>query len=72
MLGQHGALIGGPGKPMRALIGNSRPIEQYCAPRFAPTSWFQHENGLRTSGINDPEHRSLVSAIASYVAGTPQ
>ena len=71
-LGEHGALIGGPGKPMRALIGNSRPFEHYCAPRLAPTSWFQHENGLRTSGINDPEHCSLDSAIASYMAGTPQ
>lgn len=71
-LGEYGALIGGPDRPARVLVGNSRPFEQYCAPRLAPTSWFLHEHGLRTSGLNDPGHHSLASAIASHMAGTPQ
>lgn len=69
-LGEHGALIGGPDKPMRLLTG-ARPLEDYARPRLAPPGWFDTPRGRATSGRRDPDHRRLRAAIASHMAGTP-
>ena len=70
-LGEHGSLIGGPTKPLRLLVGNARPLEEYARPRLAPPAWFDNAAGNSNSGLRDPEHRRLRMAIASYMAGTP-
>ncbi len=68
-LGEHGALIGGPGKPCTRSPDNSRPMENHCEPRLAPPEWFAHDKG------GQPRHREgderLSSLIASYLAGMP-
>ena len=56
-LGEHGALIGGPGKPVRLLVGHSRPFEQYARPRLAPLDWFERpavRSGKRPAGPRTP------------------
>ena len=70
-LGEYGSLIGGAGKPLRLLIGNSRPLEEYARPLLAPLCWYDNASGHATSGLHDPDHTRLRLAIASYMAGTP-
>ena len=69
-LGEHGALIGGPERPMRLLTG-SRPLEDYARPRLAPAAWFNNPQGRAKSGRRDPDHQRMRAAIASHMAGTP-
>ena len=52
-LGEHGSLIGGRNKPLRLLIGNARPLEEYARPVLAPPGWFDNpKKGFRPEGRN--------------------
>lgn len=67
-LGEHGALIGGPGKPPRIRIGHVLPLEDLAPPRLAPPSWF-HDGPSKPI---DPSHPHLRLAIAGHMAGVPR
>ncbi len=66
-LGQHGALIGGPGKPGRTRSLVSRPAEDYAPVRLAPSSWFAHDTPTAMS--EDAGRGILAMLVASYMAG---
>ena len=71
-LGEHGALIGGEGKPPRVLMGLARSLEHYAKPRLAPLDWFEREAVRSGNGRFDPEHRWMRRMAASYMAGVPK
>ena len=67
-LGEHGALIGGPGKPPR-VIGRPVPLEYAVDWRPLPLSWFGHRRARTPlAGGNDDV---LTILVAGYLAGTP-
>ncbi|MYF50365.1 MAG: hypothetical protein F4220_09475 [Gammaproteobacteria bacterium] len=69
-LGQHGALIGGPGKPGRTRSLVSRLAEDYAPVRLAPPSWFGHDKPTAMS--EDAGHGILAMLVASHMAGVPK
>ena len=72
-LGEHGALIGGPGKPPRIFTNLWRPLENYAKPRLAPVSWFEHEAlKVCASGCKDPDHKFLDNVLGMSLSGTPK
>lgn len=70
-LGEYGALIGGPGKPVRSLVGHSRPFENYARPRLAPLSWFERPAVRTGSTRQDRDHQAMHGLIVSCMAGVP-
>ena len=70
-LGEHGALIGGPGKPVRFIVGLSRPFERFARPRLAPLDWFERLSVRNGNGRCDPDHKEMHGLIVSYMAGVP-
>ena len=71
-LGKHGALIGGPDKPVRLHTGGSRRFHHYARPRLAPLNWFDRPAVRTGNGRQDPEHVWLQGLVMSYMAGVPK
>ena len=71
-LGEHGALIGGPGKPVRFHVNLSRRFHHYAKPRLAPLSWFDRPAVRTGNGRQDPSHVWIYGLITSYMAGVPK
>ena len=71
-LGEHGALIGGPGKPVRLHMGSSRRFHHYARPRLAPLNWFSRPAVRAGNGRQDSEHVWMHGVVMSYMAGVPK
>ena len=71
-LGEHGALIGGPGKPVRLHMGSSRRFHHYARPRLAPLNWFDRPAVRAGNGRQDSEHVWMHGLVMSYMAGVPK
>lgn len=52
-LGEHGSLIGGPGKPSTHFIGGRRPEDAVPMPPM-PLAWFDHDNARHRTPCADP------------------
>ena len=66
-IGEHGSLIGGPGKPPTRFEGGRR-AEDMVRMAPMPLAWFDHENAhLRTP--NAEPHEYLETLAADHLAG---
>ncbi len=68
-LGEHGSLIGGPGKPLR-VVGRPSALEYAVDWRPLPLTWFGHRRA-RTPVCATLNPDVLRPLSAGYLAGTP-
>lgn len=69
-LGEHGSLIGGPGKPLRVSHFHSRP--EYAGPWTPlPLPWFSRPAARKPLGPAPDDHPLLDHLIAAHLAGYP-
>ena len=66
-LGEHGSLIGGPGKPPTHFAGGRRPEDAVRMPPM-PLAWFDHDNARSRTPCADP-CRYLDTLAADHLAG---
>ena len=66
-LGEHGSLIGGPGKPPTRFEGGRRAEDMVRIPPM-PLPWFAHDNARRRTPCPDP-HKYLDTLSADHLAG---
>ena len=66
-LGEHGSLIGGPGKPPTRFEGG-RPAEDMVRISPMPLAWFSHPNANRRNYCPN-SHRYLDTLSADHLAG---
>lgn len=66
-LGEHGSLIGGPGKPPTTFVGGRRPEDAVPMPPM-PLAWFDHDNARYRTPCADP-WRYLDALAADHLAG---
>lgn len=70
-LGEHGSLIGGPGKPLQTSITDQRL--EYAAPWSPlPLTWFTHARAITPRPGGPPaDHGLLALLIGAHLAGFP-
>lgn len=66
-VGEHGSLIGGPGKPPTRFEGGRRAEDMVRTPPM-PLSWFAHDNAKHRSLCTDA-HKYLDTLSADHLAG---
>lgn len=66
-IGEHGSLIGGPGKRPTRFEGGRRAEDMVRIPPM-PLDWFSHPNARRRNACPDP-HRYLDTLSADHLAG---
>lgn len=66
-LGEHGSLIGGPGKPPTQFLGGRRPEDVVPMPPM-PLAWFDHDNARSRTPCADP-CAYLDTLAADHLAG---
>ena len=66
-LGEHGSLIGGPGKPPTHFVGGRRPEDAVRMPPM-PLAWFDHDNARYRTPCADP-CGYLDTLAADHLAG---
>ena len=65
-MGEHGSLIGGPGKPPTRFEGGRRAEDMVRMPPM-PLSWFDHDNARYHAPCDEP-HRYLEVLSADHLA----
>ena len=66
-IGEHGSLIGGPGKPTTLFQGGRRPEDMVRMPPM-PLPWFDHDNAHLRTPSPEP-HKYLETLSADHLAG---